>query len=232
MGGDRSGSKRFPGVAVALVIGVAALACGCGASVRSAARDVPRIATPVVIDESIHSLEDPAVRERIARIMGTPEMQRAFRDAAAAAVTGGAGELARSDVDARAEALADAVAKGLVRSASAEIPRTLAPAVRQAVVESLRAPDLRDALRDTTGDIVRATLVGTRDVLTEMEEERDRAGPVQKLVNLIQWSWVIAVLLGAAVAVLAVWTTRLFGKAKELEGERARLVALRQNTTP
>jgi len=236
----RVGSSMRPGsarggrtgiVVLAFVIGAAVVTSGCGASVRSAARDVPRLATPIVIDESIHSFEEPEVRERVARIMGSPEMQSAFREAAAAAVAGGVGQLATADVDARAARLTDAVAKSLVRGASAEIPRTLAPALRQSIVESLRAPELRDALRDTTEDVVRATIVSSRDVLTQMEEERDRAGPLQRLANLIQWSWVIAVLFGAAVAILAVWTTRLSGKAKELEAERARLGALRQSRT-
>jgi hypothetical protein len=217
------------GGAAALIVGAAVVVSGCGATVQSAARELPRIATPIVIDESIHSFEDPELRDRLARIVGSAEMQHAFRDAAAAAVAGGAGELAAADVDARAAKLTETVATAFVRSASVEIPRTLAPALRQSLVEGLRAPELREALRDTTEEIVRATLVGTRDVLTEMEEERDRAGPLQRLVVLIQWSWVIAALVGVAVALLAVWTIRLSGKAKALEAERARFTQSRRS---
>jgi hypothetical protein len=228
-GSDGHDLTLRPRSVIVLAMGAAAIASGCGVSVRSAATEVPRIATPAVIDASLGSFEDPQVRERVARVMGTPEMQQAVRDAAAAAVSGGVREFLTTAMDARATQVAESVAGALVRGGAAEIPRTLAPAVRQAIVESLDSPDMRNALRDTTREVVRATLVDTRDMFVQLDAERDRTGPLQRFVNLLRWSWALAALLGALVATLAVWTNHLVSKAKKLEIERARLVRLQQN---
>src|SRR5262245_48128841 len=70
-----------------VVVAGGALA-GCAASVRSAATEAPRAAVPVVVDESLKSLEDAKNRERIERILATPEVREAIHQAAASAARG------------------------------------------------------------------------------------------------------------------------------------------------
>jgi hypothetical protein len=71
-----------------VVAAVATWLTGCAASVRSAAVELPRAAVPVVVDESLRSLEAVENLERLDRILGSPQMQRAIRDAGASATRG------------------------------------------------------------------------------------------------------------------------------------------------
>jgi hypothetical protein len=61
---------------------------GCAGAFTSASVKASRAMVPVVVDESLASLEDARNRERVERILGTPEMQRAIEEAARAATTG------------------------------------------------------------------------------------------------------------------------------------------------
>lgn len=92
---------------------------------------------PVVIDESLASLEDERNRERIEQILGTPEMQRAIRETASAVTTGALGPDAVDHLQGVTAELTDTVADVLARD--------LREKIIPASVEGMQA-SMRDAL--------------------------------------------------------------------------------------
>lgn len=127
-----------------LVIGsilLSLLLMGCGATVRSAANEVPRIAVPITVDEALKTLEDPQTRERVARVMATPEMQRAVQDFGIAvlrgAVEGGSGTEARE----RLRGLAAGLADDFTRTLAEQLSREVVPAVRSSLAQPLSAEE-------------------------------------------------------------------------------------------
>jgi hypothetical protein len=82
-------------------------------------------------------------------------------------------------------AIAQATATA-IRSASVEFPRSMAPAMREAIVESLNSPDLHAALGGMAADATRSALVSSRDVLVELHDRYEGTGPVVQLVDRIQ----------------------------------------------
>jgi hypothetical protein len=109
-------------------------------------------------------------------------------------------------------AIAQATATAL-RSASSEIPRSFGPAVQAAVVESLNSPELHAAVSSILADAARASLVSSRDLLTDLHRS-DGNGPVVQLVDRVQRMLVRTVLAtfgaGALLGALFVWAMRYF----------------------
>jgi hypothetical protein len=109
-------------------------------------------------------------------------------------------------------AIAQATATAL-RSASAEIPRSFGPAVQAAVVESLNSPDVHAAVASILADAARASLVSSRDLLTDLHRS-DGNGPVVQLVDRVQRMLVKTVFAtfgaGALLGALFVWAMRYF----------------------
>ncbi len=240
------GLRTAPRTALALAFATAGLAgAGCAGTVRSASTLASQAATPVVIDESLASFEDPANQARIERIVGSPEMQRAIQETARAAVEGalqtghaGSGSLEQtvSDstariTDALAETLAadvrdkivPAAAEGMraelraglsdedsramqrtielavaratsasLRSAADEFPRSVAPVMRAAIVESLEAPEFHRAVASIISDATRSALLSSRDIIEEIREEGGR-GPFAQVFDRIERMLLLAV---------------------------------------
>jgi hypothetical protein len=109
-------------------------------------------------------------------------------------------------------AIAQATATAL-RSASAEIPRSFGPAMQAAVVESLNSPELHAAVASILADAARASLVSSRDLLTDLHRS-DGNGPVVQLVDRVQRMLVKTVFAtfgaGALLGALFVWAMRYF----------------------
>ena len=101
-----------------------------------------------------------------------------------------------------------------LRSAALELPRSLAPAMRAAIVESLNAPELHSALSGVTADAIRSALVSSRELIIQLHEQSEGTGPVAQLVNRVQRmlertvvaTFAIGVLLGG----LLMWASRHF----------------------
>src|SRR5262249_50264979 len=134
-----------------LVSLLSALLAGCGATVRSAAREAPRIAVPIVIDEKLNLLEDPVIRERIERFMSTPEVQRMIHEAAATAMAGALDQISSEDESARLARVGNEVAVAL--------SRTLAEIVNEQIVTN---SDYRTVLRTLEAGVEGATTIATR----------------------------------------------------------------------
>jgi hypothetical protein len=99
-----------------------------------------------------------------------------------------------------------------IRSAAVELPRTLAPAMRGALVDSLNAPDLRAAITSVSADATRSALLSSRDVIAQMHERDEGQGPVFQLVDRVQRMLervvVVTFLLGALLGSFIVWASR------------------------
>jgi hypothetical protein len=211
-----------------------------------------RSAVPVIVDEGLGAFEDPVNRQRLAAIMGSPEMQQAIREAAEAAIAGALEPTAESRGRAFAAGVTDSVADAMardirdkivpaavdamheafdeantpeersavrrfidesvsqattaaVRSASKELPTTLAPALRQALVENLNSPELRQAVSGVAADATRSALLSSRDVILQLREQGDKTGPFEHILERIERllvvsiavTFVIGTLLGA-----------------------------------
>jgi hypothetical protein len=203
---------------------------GCGAGIRSAARDVPREAVPVIADESLNVLEDPKTRERIATISATPEIHRAVREFAIAFVDGGIDAAASEDTSERLRyafsrlvtelvPILDRSTRELSRSAARgiadEVQASLGPAMRASLVTELRSPELRAAMRDLAGEMSAAAIRGSRDALLELEKERAEgapspfATPLARVQRMVTYSVVGAFVLGAVAVTLLAWGLQL-----------------------
>lgn len=101
-----------------------------------------------------------------------------------------------------------------IRSASTELPRSLAPAMRAALVENLNSADLRAAVASMTADATRSALMSSRDVILDLHERDENAGPVAQLVDRVQRmlerTVVVTFVLGALLGALLVWVSRHF----------------------
>jgi hypothetical protein len=247
--GKRNGMTA-PGFLATWVLVVVVLSLtGCGPTVRSAASDVPRIAVPITVDRLLDSLEDPRVRTRIARIMATPEMQQAVEEFGAAVARGAVENASTEEARARlaelstrvADAFTQALADGLspdhalgralsgsateathdsLRAAAEEIPASVAPAVRQALVTELGTPELRKAIADTTADVTRETLIKSRDVIGEMQSQPHPRGLIERIDRLLTFGWLlgIGVAAGASVLFIRAMTAQRRIEATRLDG--------------
>ncbi|WP_146652599.1 hypothetical protein [Labilithrix luteola] len=127
---------------LALVLPVA----GCASALERASANVPRTATPVVIDETIKALEDQATRERLAKVIATPEVQQAIRELANAAIPG----VLDGVTDEESKARIEAFTKDIVSVIARVVMATIRPAVHEAMSEALSSE-----VRTTLDELVR-----------------------------------------------------------------------------
>lgn len=137
----------MPGAAArAVIVALNVSTLGCGSAIERMSTNVPRTATPVVIDESIKALEDQATRERLARVIATPEVQQAVRELASATIPGVLDGL----IDEESKARLEAFTKDLVTVIARVVMATVRPAVHEAMSEALSSE-----VRATLDELVR-----------------------------------------------------------------------------
>jgi hypothetical protein len=99
-----------------------------------------------------------------------------------------------------------------VQAGSGEMQRSLAPALRSAIVDSLNAPEMRVAVAGVVSDATRAALLSSRDVIVELHENEEHVGPVERIVNRIERLVMIGIAatfaLGAALGALVIYVLR------------------------
>jgi hypothetical protein len=99
-----------------------------------------------------------------------------------------------------------------LRSAARELPHSLAPAMRAAIVESLNAPELHSALAGVTADAIRSALISSRDLIIQLHEQSEGTGPVAQLVDRVERMLVRTVVgtfgIGALLGALLMWASR------------------------
>jgi hypothetical protein len=183
---------------------------------------VVRSATPVAVDETLKTFDDPAYRERVANLMGSPEMQRALAQLGTAAAQGAVDSASNSDTEQRLTQLTtqitDAFTTALARSfdenrrmlqsgaadathaamgaASEDLRELLGPAIRESFVAALKAPDLREALDETVADAAKSASVAIRPP--------QKRPLMERLQNLITFGWLVALAFAMGMGVLFV----------------------------
>lgn len=146
---------------ISLAAATLVLATGCGAAVRSASVEVPRRAVPVTIDEMLKAGEDARVRERVAAVLSTPEMQRAIAEIARAAVAAGLDEAASHDSEQRIAELTDVIARALAENIRRDIVPAAVAGARESLGETVSREDakaLKSAVASVTAAAVSAAL--------------------------------------------------------------------------
>jgi hypothetical protein len=219
--------RRAP-VLVACTVLVAA----CQPFLIASAPKVTRAAVPAAVDETLNTLNDPGTRQRVADLMGTPEMQQAVGDLAAAASERVIRDVSSDEADERlaevtarlTDAFTRALVRGLgeqqralsdavdaaaatathaaMRAAAEDMRGSLGPAVREALVDALGSPDLRAAIDET---VVEATT----SAKTSLNGGELPSRPLlARLQNLVTFAWcvaaasVLALLVGVGVLVV------------------------------
>jgi hypothetical protein len=203
----------------AVVLSCALLLAACGATVRSAAVQVPRIAVPVAIDEALKSFGDADTQARIADMMATPEMQRIVREFGVAMAQGGIDGASSQEMNERftrlsviageglARALAsaaDSMTRTWMRASADELPDTIGPALRRSLVTELRSPELQGAIAETVANITRQALTSSRDVIAGLPAQPHVTGLVDRIDHLLTLVWVLAIAFAAGAGVLFV----------------------------
>jgi hypothetical protein len=99
-----------------------------------------------------------------------------------------------------------------VQAGSAEMERSLAPALRGAIVGSLNSPEMRAAVAGVVSDATRAALLSSRDVILELHEHDEYVGPVERIVSRIERLVVLGIVatfvIGSALGALIVHALR------------------------
>jgi hypothetical protein len=103
-----------------LLMAVLLLTTSCRATVRSAATEAPRAAVPVVVDETLRAAEDLRTRERVARVLATPEVHQAIAELARAAVAAALESASTTESEHVAE-LTNVVTRAIARTIGEEI---------------------------------------------------------------------------------------------------------------
>jgi len=212
---------------------LALAAAGCGSTIRAASTEVPRTATPVFADAALGVLETQSTRQRIDAVLGTPEMQHAIAELGAGLVHGVGDGLS----DEAAQARIDELASRFSRALAAEIPRTIEPAMQKALADGLgvaihdaiqrelgpglvatmRSPEFKQALGETSREIGRDAVMGSNDALTEIagRKQTGRPGILGVVGALIESRWILGILVALAIVVFPlVWLLRNRVKAR------------------
>jgi hypothetical protein len=203
-------------MALGLAVLTASVLAGCSGAVHGAATAVPRAAVPIVVDESLNALENPANLRRIARISATSPLRRAIRDAAEAATRGAVLGLdgARPILMGAVDETAVTATRSAVRTTAAELPSTLGPAMRTAFVSSLESPDVRAALDAATAEATRTALLSSFDVIRELHEQPEGLRLVTQLQRIVIGGMVATLALGASALGVALWALSASRRAK------------------
>lgn len=157
-------------VSIALLVVLAGVLTGCGATVRGAAADAPRIATPIVVDEALKAGEDAQTRQRFERVLDTPEMVAVIREVARVAVASALTESTTGDSKRRVDEMSDALATALAD----HLRRDVIPAL----ITSVKAEMTEEQMHRMTIAVASMASAATRAAMKEASSEiPDTIGP-------------------------------------------------------
>jgi hypothetical protein len=121
--------SRIPRIAVPLSLVMAICGCMVPTKVAKLEMDIPRDATPVVVEAGLDAMNDPANQRRLRALAESPETKAAERELVAGILDG---SLAALDDPERAErigALTSRYASVIIRSMSKDVASDLGPAL-------------------------------------------------------------------------------------------------------
>ena len=137
------------------------LGTGCAAPVAELSAEIPKAATPAVVEAGLDTLEDPNTRLRMARLLATPEMRAIQRELAAGLLDAALATLGEEERIARIDALTSRAVARMLRGAAREVPPLAASVTRGAVDGALDAaldPARSKALQRSVSDVVATTV--------------------------------------------------------------------------
>ncbi len=106
--------------------------------------------------------------------------------------------------------------------------------MRTAIVDSLNSPALRESLSGITADATRSALLSSRDLIIELREQQEGAGPLERVIDRVQRLLVIGIgatfLLGALLGSLLVFVLRRRGGGGVGAGAARRFAGRRPST--
>jgi hypothetical protein len=126
---------------------------GCAGALQRAAAEAPRVATPVVIDETLKAFEGEPNRRRVAAILATPEMQQAIGELGSAFGDGAASNLADEAAQAHVEEFAKRLTEVITRAMAGEVLTAVNQGAVQDTVRGLVATATEQATRTLAMEI-------------------------------------------------------------------------------
>jgi len=179
----------------ALVLSLGVSSCAIPTKVAAVSPEVPREATPIVIDAALGKLDEAETKRRMERLLASPEMRAVERELVAGMVDGSVAALGDRDRQERIGALSLRYAAQMVRGLSREIARSvsdtglgsaaseamteqLGPAVQTVLRENI-GPGIAEALKDeevhaalgaTARVLGREMILGANEALTKIQE--------------------------------------------------------------
>jgi hypothetical protein len=198
---------------------LALLSGACAPTVESASKAAAHGATT----GGVQSWEDPATRQRVAEIVGSPEMQKAIEEIAGDATKGATQALTDEETTERTRRLASALAaettRVAMRTLADELPRTLGPAMESvgrdtasAVRNGLADPEVRAGLSSTAFEIARQSVFGSNEATAELERNKQEKGTVAHVSHIFSTGevlvWILLGVLALGVVVLSVALVR------------------------
>lgn len=132
---------RFPfsvAAVFAVVISVGSLA-GCAPNVRAMSADVAKGATPAAAESGLATMEDPETRARLAKVLGTPEMQLAMREVSAGLSRGVVEGLSSEAMEQHLDKLVTRLSRATILAISKGMDEDLSPAMERMVGSSIDA---------------------------------------------------------------------------------------------
>lgn len=135
-----------------------------------------------------------------------------------------------SAVERTVQSLAVQATRAAMREVAAEMPTTVAPAMRESLVRERRAPDLHDAVSGIVSDATRRALVTSREAYREARVEDEGTGAVglvERLHRLLSLSWVLALVMGAVGVALVVRILQMRRRTRRFRQALLELVSSR-----
>jgi hypothetical protein len=103
-----------------------------------------------------------------------------------------------------------------LRAATDEAARSLTPAMRSSVVETLSAPEVREAVSATVSGATRAAVISSFDLMKELHEHDAEPQLFARLRRWLTGVVVGAFALGAGSSALLAWTLGVHVRAKRI----------------
>lgn len=125
---------------------------------------------------------------------------------------------------------ASAITTSVMRSAAGEIPESIAPAIRKAMVEELgpglaeaiRSPEMKAALGELSHDVARSATLGANNALAELDEKRKEKEGGMPLGGVGAFfagrTWLLAALVvGLILAIPLAWLLRERRRSRRMQ---------------
>jgi hypothetical protein len=165
---------------------------GCVGAVQSAAAEAPRVATPVVIDETLKAFEGETNRQRVAAIVATPEMQQAIAELGSAFGDGAAANLADETAQAHVEEFAERLTGVISRAMTAGLLTAASQGAMQDTIRGLVATATEQATRTLALEITTTLAPAIRAAVADGLRSPDMNDALRETTRTLSRETVVA----------------------------------------